>query len=163
MSRFWAAGGESSDSDDDDSDKSDPSDDSSNSDDSSDDSDDDDDNSNDNNAGGLGQTGQQEANRWLAMSDDSSDEDSVRVVLSGKGAVPWALISMEPPVANVAVAQSTALLGKPMVATRVLESGDQAPMEWGCFRANSLTGLGARRSELPSRSTGFTALPLIRS
>lgn len=32
----------------------------------------------------MGQTGQQEANRWLAMSDDSSDEDSVRVVLSGK-------------------------------------------------------------------------------
>jgi Eukaryotic translation initiation factor 3 subunit 8 N-terminus len=86
MSRFWAAGGESSDSDDDsDSDKSDKS----SSDDSSDNSSDsdDDDNSNDNNnagGGGLGQTGQQEANRWLAMSDDSSDEDSVRVVLSGK-------------------------------------------------------------------------------
>ena len=88
MSRFWAAGGESSDSDDDDSDKSDKS---SSSDDSSDNSSDsdDDDNSNDNNnnnnaGGGVGQTGQQEANRWLAMSDDSSDEDSVRVVLSGK-------------------------------------------------------------------------------
>ena len=86
MSRFWAAGGESSDSDDDsDSDKSDKS---SSSDDSSDNSSDsdDDDNSNDNNnaGGGIGQTGQQEANRWLAMSDDSSDEDSVRVVLSGK-------------------------------------------------------------------------------
>lgn len=86
MSRFWAAGGESSDSDDDsDSDKSDKSSSSNDSSDNSSDSDDDD-NSNDNNnaGGGLGQTGQQEANRWLAMSDDSSDEDSVRVVLSGK-------------------------------------------------------------------------------
>ena len=83
MSRFWADGGESSESDDDsDSDKSDKS---SSSDDSSDNSSDSDDDDNNNDAGGgLGQTGQQEANRWLAMSDDSSDEDSVRVVLSGK-------------------------------------------------------------------------------
>ena len=50
-----------------------------------------------------------------------------------------------------------------MVATRVLESEDQAPIEWGCLRAYSFTGLGARRSELPSRSTGLTALPLILS
>jgi Eukaryotic translation initiation factor 3 subunit 8 N-terminus len=88
MSRFWAAGGESSDSDDDDDDKSSNSDDSSDnssSDSSDDDDDDDDDDDNNNtNTGGIGQTGQQEANRWLAMSDDSSDEDSVRVVLSGK-------------------------------------------------------------------------------
>jgi hypothetical protein len=86
MSRFWAAGGESSDSDDDDDDKSsDDSSDNSSSDSSDDDDDDDDDDNNNNtNTGGLGQTGQQEANRWLAMSDDSSDDDSVRVVLSGK-------------------------------------------------------------------------------
>ncbi len=45
------------------------------------------------------------------------------------------------------------------VETCVLESADQAPMRWGFWRAYSLTALGARRSELPSRSTGFTALP----
>jgi Eukaryotic translation initiation factor 3 subunit 8 N-terminus len=73
MSRFWAAGGSSSS--DDDSER---------------DSDSDSSGSGSENedlgggGGGLGQTGQQEANRWLAMSDDSSDEDSVRVVLSGK-------------------------------------------------------------------------------
>jgi hypothetical protein len=50
-----------------------------------------------------------------------------------------------------------------MVATRVLESGDHAPIEWGWLRANSLTALGARRSEFPSRSTGLTAEPLTRS
>ena len=50
-----------------------------------------------------------------------------------------------------------------MVVTWDLESGDHAPMEWGCFRAKPLTEAGARRSELPSRSTGFTALPLTES
>jgi Eukaryotic translation initiation factor 3 subunit 8 N-terminus len=80
MSKFWAEGGASSDSDDDD-DASSSGDDSENS---SDDSSEDDDSASNENGGGLGQTGQQEANRWLAMSDDSSDEDSVRVVMSGK-------------------------------------------------------------------------------
>ena len=51
----------------------------------------------------------------------------------------------------------------PRVATLVLESLDHAPMVCGCFLAYSLTALGARRSELPSRSTGFTAEPLTRS
>ena len=50
-----------------------------------------------------------------------------------------------------------------MWATLVFESGDQAPIECGCFRAYCFTEAGARRSELPSRSTGFTALPLIWS
>jgi hypothetical protein len=50
-----------------------------------------------------------------------------------------------------------------MVATLVLESADHAPMECGWDRAYSLTDRGARRSELPSRSTGFTALPLTLS
>ena len=50
-----------------------------------------------------------------------------------------------------------------MWATLVLESRLQAPIEWGCFRAYCLTEAGARRSELPSRSTGLTALPLILS
>ena len=51
----------------------------------------------------------------------------------------------------------------PIVETWVLESGDHAPIECGCLRANSLTDAGARRSELPSRSTGLTALPLTAS
>jgi len=47
-----------------------------------------------------------------------------------------------------------------MVATCVLEFSGQAPMRCGFCRAYCLTALGARRSELPSRSTGLTALPL---
>ena len=50
-----------------------------------------------------------------------------------------------------------------MCATFVLESGDQAPMRCGWALAYCLTEAGARRSELPSRSTGFTALPLTLS
>ena len=45
----------------------------------------------------------------------------------------------------------------------VLESFDHAPIECGCLRAYSFTEAGARRSELPSRRTGLTALPLTRS
>ena len=48
----------------------------------------------------------------------------------------------------------------PIVATCVRESPDHAPIECGWLRANALTEAGARRSELPSRSTGLTALPL---
>ena len=51
----------------------------------------------------------------------------------------------------------------PMVATLVRESAVQAPIECGCLRAYCLTDSGARRSELPSRRTGLTALPLILS
>ena len=51
----------------------------------------------------------------------------------------------------------------PIVATLVFDSGDQAPMECGCWRAKFFTEAGARRSELPSRSTGLTALPLTLS
>ena len=36
-------------------------------------------------------------------------------------------------------------------------------MEWGLLRAYALTAPGARRSEFPSRKTGFTALPLTLS
>ena len=46
-----------------------------------------------------------------------------------------------------------------MCATCVREAIDHSPMLCGCLRAYSLTALGARRSELPSRRTGFTALP----
>ena len=50
-----------------------------------------------------------------------------------------------------------------MWATAVREPADQVPIEWGWARAYCLTEAGARRSELPSRSTGLTALPLTRS
>ena len=48
----------------------------------------------------------------------------------------------------------------PIVATCDLESSDQSPIECGWLRTYSLTEAGARRSELPSRRTGLTALPL---
>ena len=48
----------------------------------------------------------------------------------------------------------------PIVATCDLESFDQSPIECGWLRTYSLTEAGARRSELPSRRTGLTALPL---
>ena len=50
-----------------------------------------------------------------------------------------------------------------MWATLVLESADQAPMRCGWFFTNCFTDAGARRSELPSRRTGLTALPLTLS
>ena len=46
-----------------------------------------------------------------------------------------------------------------MCATWAFESGGQALSLCGCFRENAFTDSGERRSELPSRSTGFTALP----
>ena len=49
-----------------------------------------------------------------------------------------------------------------IVATCEADSGDHAPIECGWLRANCFTEAGARRSELPSRSTGLTALPLHR-
>jgi hypothetical protein len=50
-----------------------------------------------------------------------------------------------------------------MVDTWLLDLVDQAPMECGWALANALTDAGARRSELPSRRTGFTALPFTAS
>ena len=47
--------------------------------------------------------------------------------------------------------------------TFVLLSVDQAPIECGFAWAYFFTARAARRSELPSRSTGFTAEPLIAS
>ena len=46
-----------------------------------------------------------------------------------------------------------------MWATCDFESADHAPSLCGCFFENAFTESGDRRSELPSRSTGFTALP----
>ena len=51
----------------------------------------------------------------------------------------------------------------PIVTTWVRDSPDHAPIECGCERANAFTDAGARRSELPSRRTGLTALPLTPS
>ena len=50
-----------------------------------------------------------------------------------------------------------------MCATFVFESADQAPIACGWFRAYCFTDAGARRSEFPSRNTGFTALPFTLS
>ncbi len=50
-----------------------------------------------------------------------------------------------------------------IVTTRERDCGDQAPIECGWRWAKALTEAGARRSELPSRRTGFTADPLTRS
>ncbi len=50
-----------------------------------------------------------------------------------------------------------------MVVTCEADSGDHAPIECGWLRANCFTEAGARRSELPSRSTGLTALPFTAS
>ncbi len=51
----------------------------------------------------------------------------------------------------------------PIVETCVLDSSDHSPIECGCLRANAFTDAGARRSELPSRRTGLTALPFTAS
>jgi hypothetical protein len=50
-----------------------------------------------------------------------------------------------------------------IVETCDLESFDHSPIECGWALANDFTDAGARRSELPSRSTGLTAEPLTRS
>ena len=49
------------------------------------------------------------------------------------------------------------------VETCDLESFDHSPIECGCALAKDFTDAGARRSELPSRSTGLTAEPFTRS
>jgi hypothetical protein len=79
--------------------------------------------------------------------------------------VPSAATSSMRSVPAAAMVTDCSLSGsrRVMWATWVRESGDHAPIEWGCLRAYSFTDSGARRSELPSRSTGFTALPLTRS
>ena len=46
-----------------------------------------------------------------------------------------------------------------MCTTLVLESLGHARSLCGFFCAKAFTGAATRRSELPSRSTGFTALP----
>ena len=61
------------------------------------------------------------------------------------------------------------LLGRAEVAVahrrdvRVRVAATRRPSSAGALRANALTEAGARRSELPSRRTGLTALPLTAS
>ena len=74
----------------------------------------------------------------------------------------WRMVSTSPPASTT----DCSLWWKSpeaMVATRVRESGSQTPIRCGLACACLFTDSGARRSELPSRSTGFTADPLIRS
>ena len=69
-------------------------------------------------------------------------------------------------VVSAAIVVDTSLWRKSppdIVETWVRESGDHSPIGWGYFRANCLTARGARRSELPSRRTGLTALPFTLS
>ena len=73
--------------------------------------------------------------------------------------------SMRTSVASATVVDCSLLRKSPdiIVLTWVFESGDHAPIECGCLRAYCFTEAAARRSEFPSRSTGFTALPFTRS
>ena len=55
---------------------------------------------------------------------------------------------------------SLAKKSSPLIdVTSVFESFAQAPMRCGLFLAKTFTAFGARRSELPWRKTGLTALP----
>ena len=95
------------------------------------------------------------------ISPASTGRDALRTVTSPSSAT----CSMRSVPASARVTDVSLWKKSPVaiVATWVADSGDHAPMECGCLRAYSFTDLGARRSELPSRSTGFTALPLTLS
>ena len=96
--------------------------------------------------------------------DDLTGEQRESVLQHGRRPVA-ATCSMRTVVAAATVTDFSLCRKSPslMVETWVLESLDHAPMRCGFWRAYSLTAFGARRSELPSRSTGFTALPLTLS
>ena len=91
----------------------------------------------------------------------SSGTDSLSTVTSPPAAT--CSIRTSPSSATVADRSVERKSPSPIVATCVRESGDHAPIECGCDLAKALTGAGARRSELPSRSTGFTAEPFTAS
>ena len=80
-------------------------------------------------------------------------------------AVGGATCSMRTSVGSATVTDRSVERKSPslIVDTCVWESDDHAPIECGCLRTNALTDAGARRSELPSRSTGLTALPFTAS
>jgi len=69
--------------------------------------------------------------------------------------------SMRTVVASRTVTDFSLLAKSPrlIVDTCAFESGFHGPILCGCFLAYSFTAPAARRSEFPSRSTGFTALP----
>ena len=73
----------------------------------------------------------------------------------------WSVNSIRTVVASGTVTDFSLAAKSPrvMVATCAFTSGVHRPSLCGCFFAYSFTAAAARRSELPSRSTGFTALP----
>ncbi len=91
----------------------------------------------------------------------SSGVEAFRTVIAPSAAT----CSMRTSVGSATVTERSVERKSPpsIVATWVLESDDHAPIECGCLRTNALTDAGARRSELPSRSTGLTALPFTAS
>ena len=94
-------------------------------------------------------------------SPSSTGTDSRSTVVEPSS--PTSSIRSEPSCATTADTSLERKSSASMCATLVRESGLQAPIECGWLRAYCFTEAGARRSELPSRSTGLTALPLTLS
>src|SRR5436189_230215 len=69
--------------------------------------------------------------------------NSIRTVVASRTVTDFSLVAKSP---------------RLMVAMCVFESGVHRPIVCGCFLAYSFTAAAARRSEFPSRSTGFTPL-----
>ena len=76
---------------------------------------------------------------------------------------PTSRTCAEPPCSTVVDVSVERKSPSAMVATVVREPCDHSPMECGWLRANAFTAAGARRSELPWRRTGLTALPSARA
>jgi hypothetical protein len=80
--------------------------------------------------------------------------------------VPSAVSSTIDRVSSAGMVTDFSLLAKscsPIVATLVFEPSGNGLLVCGCDLAYFFTDAGARRSELPSRSTGLTAEPLTLS
>ena len=95
------------------------------------------------------------------ISSASTGTDSRSTVVSPSS--PTSSIRRLPSAATTADFSLERKSSASMCATLVLDPDVQAPIECGWLRAYCLTESGARRSELPSRSTGLTALPLTLS
>ena len=91
-----------------------------------------------------------------------SDSRPSRRTVTVPSTATWRMVSTSPP-ASTTDCSLWRKSPEVMVATRVRESGVQVPIRCGLACACLFTDSGARRSELPSRSTGFTADPLTRS
>src|SRR5688572_24260560 len=90
-------------------------------------------------------SGADEAGETAAPAGGAAGMNSMRTVVAAETVTDFSLLKKS---------------SLPMVATLVFDSAVHLPIEWGWARAYSFTALGARRSELPSRRTGFTALPM---